>query len=101
MLPTLSKTGLRSDAKPKTSDLRIPSSHREEENTVALGASEKSRRALHNPDQFQPQNVTGPLQKDFLDSFRAPESELRLHNASKLYKLYGGSKQLKWYLPYF
>ena len=42
------------------------------EDPAALGASQGSSRVLHNPDLIQPQNLTGRLQKDSLDSFRTP-----------------------------
>ena len=68
------KPGVRSNGRPTTSNLRIPSPRWED--PVALGASQKSSGVLYNPNLTQSQNGTGPLQKDSLDSFHAPEMGL-------------------------
>ena len=66
------KAGLHSDERPTTSSLRVPAPRWEGKDSAALGASRDSSGVLHNPDLIQPLNLTGPLQKDSLDSFRAP-----------------------------
>ena len=65
------KAGLHSDERPTTSSLRVPAPCWEGKDPAALGGSQDSGRVLHNPDLIQPRNLTGPLQKDSLDSFRA------------------------------
>ena len=77
------KAGVRSDGRPTPSNLRVTSPHREGKTPVALEASQESNRVLHNPDLIQSQNVTGPLQKDFLDSFRAPGLSLNDTKANR------------------
>ena len=66
------KAGLHSDERPTTSSLRVPAPRWEGKDFAALGASQDSSGVLHNPGLIQPQNQTGPTQKDSFDSFRAP-----------------------------
>ena len=70
------KPGVRSNGRSTTSSLRIPSPRWEGQDSVALGASPKPSGVPYNPNVAQSQNGTGPLQKDSLDSFRAPEMSL-------------------------
>ena len=70
------KPGVRSNGRFTTSILRIPSPRWEGIDSIALRASQKPSGAPYNPNLIQSQNGTGPLQKDSLDSFRAPEMGL-------------------------
>lgn len=77
------KAGLHSDERPTTSNLRVPARRWEGKDSAALGASQDSSGVLHNPNLIKPQNLTGPLQKDSLDSFRAPGLGLNDSKADK------------------
>ena len=77
------KPGVRSNGRSTTSNLRIPSPCWEGKDSVALGASPKPSGVPYNPNLTQSQNGTGPLQKDSLDSFRAPEMSLNGTKADK------------------
>ncbi|KAI4260742.1 MAG: hypothetical protein LQ352_000134 [Teloschistes flavicans] len=77
------KTGVRSNGRSTTSNLRIPSPHWEGKDSVALGASQQSSAVPYNLNLTQSQNGTGPLQKDSLGSFCAPEMGLNGTKADK------------------
>ena len=77
------KAGVRSDEWPTTSCLRVPTPRWEGKDSAALGGSQDSSRVLYNPDPIQPQILTGPLQKDSLDSFRTPGLSLNGAKANR------------------
>ena len=66
------EASLRTDGRPTISNLGDPAPRWSGKNPAVLEASQESRRVLHNPDLIQPQNTTGPLESESLESFRAP-----------------------------
>ncbi|KAL8635976.1 MAG: hypothetical protein Q9228_006581, partial [Teloschistes exilis] len=77
------KPGVRSNGRSTTSNLRILSPYWEGKDSVALGASQKPSGVSYNSNLAQSQIGTGPLPKDSLDSYRAPEMGLNGAKADK------------------
>ncbi|KAL8831579.1 MAG: hypothetical protein Q9191_000788 [Dirinaria sp. TL-2023a] len=77
------KSGVRSNGRSITSKLCIPSPRWEGVDYVAPGASQNSGGTPYDPNLIQSQNGTSPLQKDSLDSFRAPEIDINGVKADK------------------
>ncbi|KAI4193559.1 MAG: hypothetical protein LQ350_008259 [Teloschistes chrysophthalmus] len=69
-----------SNGRSTASNLRIPLSRWEEEDFMAVGASQQLSGVPYNPDMTHSQYGTCPFQKDSLDSFRAQEMG---HNSTK------------------
>ncbi|KAI4192980.1 MAG: hypothetical protein LQ350_008517 [Teloschistes chrysophthalmus] len=77
------KPDVRSNGRSTTSNLRILSPRWEGKDSVALRASQKPSGVPYNSNLTQSQIGTGPLPKDSLDSFRAPEMGLNGTKADK------------------
>ena len=91
------KPVVHSSGRSTTSNLRIPLPRWEGKDSVALGASQQSSGVPYNLNLTQSQNGTGLLQKDSLDSFRAPEMGLNSTKADKeIASMYNKHAVISW-----